>query len=268
MLDITLINQLRTHNPLIHCITNIVAANFVANGLLAIGASPLMSDCAEEMADLATLTQGLSVNIGTLCEDKWQAVCLACSHYNQHQKPILLDPVGVGATQFRQQKINYLLEHYHFTAIRGNAAELAYLAGINWQPKGVDVGEGQQDPILIAQKVATKYHTTVLLSGATDIITDGSQTITVTGGSPFLPKITATGCLQGAVLTAFLACCNHPLRALTTASAFYKIAAEKAEQRTLLQAGSNGTFLMAFLDALAQPHLDYIKNHVQIKEIK
>lgn len=160
------IAQIRTTNPLIHNITNIVVANYAANGLLAIGASPIMADAEEEMVELANISAAVAINIGTLDAAKIRAMRLAGISANKAGIPTVLDPVGVGATQFRQQTTAQLLADIQFSAIRGNAGELAHLAGIEWQAKGVDAGQGGDIDIAeIALKVAQKYGGIAAASG-------------------------------------------------------------------------------------------------------
>lgn len=268
MLDIRLIEDIRTRNPLVHCITNFVAANFVANGLLALGASPFMAEDEPEMDEVATFADVLSLNLGHLNAHKWQAIIRAYRAYHAQKKPILLDPVGCGATAFRREKTQNLLKNSSLTAIRGNAGEMACLADYEWNTKGVDAGSGDSDLIRIAQTVAKRYGTIAVLTGEQDIVTNGEKTIVISGGSHWLPRITGSGCLHGALCSAFLACSQDPLSALVTACAFYSVCAEKAAQRTLENNGASGTFLSYFLDALSQVSADDVNQCHQIMEIK
>ena len=132
------LSKIREQNPLIHNITNIVAANFSANGLLALGASPLMSANIEEMVELPKISQALVINIGTVIGQERDAMLLAGKTANSIGIPVVLDPVGVGATRYRQETVRQLLAEVKFALIRGNAGELAAIAGENWQAKGVD----------------------------------------------------------------------------------------------------------------------------------
>ncbi|WP_064317958.1 hydroxyethylthiazole kinase [Bibersteinia trehalosi] len=244
------LTQIRQQNPLIHNITNIVAANFSANGLLALGASPLMSANIEEMEEVPQISNGLVINIGTLIGKELEAMLLAGKTANQIGIPVLLDPVGVGATNYRKRVVQRLLSEVQFAAIRGNAGELATIAGIEWQAKGVDAGNGHGNPIEIAKIVANTYRTIAVISGETDVISDGTRTALLTNGTPMLPKITASGCLLSAVCTAFLSVAEPTsyFDALCEACSTYAIAGELAAEK--LQPSQLGQFQTSLLDEL------------------
>lgn len=245
------LTKIREQNPLIHNITNIVVANYCANGLLALGASPLMSANVEEMDEVPTISQALVINIGTLIGKELDAMLLAGKTANRVGIPVLLDPVGVGATHYRKQVVQALLNEVKFAAVRGNAGELATIAGIDWQAKGVDAGVGAGDVIEIARTVAQKYGTIAVMSGKTDVISNGVRTALIDNGTPMFPKITGSGCLLSAVCTAFLSVAE-PARyfdALVEACATYGIAGELAAER--LQPTQLGQFYVGLLDELA-----------------
>ena len=151
------LSKIREQNPLIHNITNIVAANFSANGLLALGASPLMSANIEEMIEIPKISQALVINIGTLIGKERDAMLLAGKMANSIGIPVVLDPVGVGVTRYRQETVRQLLAEVKFALIRGNAGELAAIAGADWQAKGVDAGQGKTNLQEAAQRVALCY---------------------------------------------------------------------------------------------------------------
>ena len=223
------LDKIRQQNPLIHNITNLVAANLSANGLLAIGASPLMSANLAEMRELAALSNALVINIGTLNGSDREAMLLAGKAANQQGIPVVLDPVGVGATNYRRETVKALLKEVQFALIRGNAGELASIAEVAWQAKGVDAGSGSGDLVQIAQKVAQQYACTVLISGATDVISDGKRLALVANGTPLFPKITASGCLLSAVCAAFLAVAQEDaFGAVLEACSAYTVAGELA----------------------------------------
>ncbi|MFC0308633.1 hydroxyethylthiazole kinase [Gallibacterium trehalosifermentans] len=245
------IEKIRQTNPLIHNITNIVVANYVANGLLALGASPIMADAVEEMEALAKLSSALVLNIGTLDSVKVASMLVAGKAANQQGIPVVLDPVGVGATTYRQQVVAELLQQVKFSAIRGNAGEMAQLAGIDWQAKGVDAGSGAGDVVLIAQTVAQRYQCIAAVSGTTDYISDGQQVAKITNGTAMFPKITGSGCLLGAVIGAFLAINQqNSFQAVTQACTAYAVAGEIAAKS--LQPTQYGQFYLGLLDSLAQ----------------
>lgn len=252
-----LLQNLRTQQPLVLNITNIVVSNYVANGLLAIGASPIMSNAIEEMEELATICGGVSINIGTLTTPQIDAMLAAGKTANVTHTPVLLDPVGVGATKFRQSTTKKLLEEIEFTAIRGNIGELAFLAEVDWNAKGVDAGNGEGNTLetanLIAKTVAKKYNTIAIVSGEVDVISDGKTTVQIANGTPLFPQITGSGCLHGAVCSAFLTLANLTdqkdiLTTCVTACVSYAIAGQiiaKADMRS-------GGFTTALIDGLSK----------------
>lgn len=246
-----LINQVRHNNPLIHNITNLVSANFTANGLLALGASPMMAESPLEMAELAKISNAVVLNIGTPSDDKTSAMMIAGQVANQNGVPVVLDPVAVSASTLRQSTVAQLSQVVKFDAIRGNAGELAYLAGIDWQTKGVDAGFGQGDLSDICRMVANKYGCIAVLTGETDYISDGVIVYTLKNGTPLLPKVTATGCLLSAVVGAFLAVVEKErhLEACVSACATFAVAGELASNKGL-SSTSSGTFACYFLDSL------------------
>lgn len=242
-----LIQQLRKDQPLIHCITNFVVANFQANGLLALGASPVMADAVEEAADIAKISSCSVLNIGTLKQQTVDAMILAGQSARAHGKPVVLDPVGAGATPFRKESVMNVLESVDVTIIRCNAGELAAIAGVPWNAKGVDAGEGNADIEKIAKQVALQHTCLVAVSGETDVVTDGKTTLSITGGHPLMEKVTGMGCLLSSVVGAFLAVgSDRPLEAAAAALSFYKRAGEQAAK----QAKGPGDLAIHFINAL------------------
>lgn len=182
------LDHMRARNPLVHSITNTVAAHFTANGLLAAGASPIMANEPEEMADMAAICDALLINIGTLEQATIAAMFAAGKAANARGIPVVLDPVGVAATPLRRETVARLLEEIKFAAIRGNAAEIGFIAGEAWQGKGVDAGQGAANAAQIAVAVAQKYQCVVAVSGETDYVSDGQSTFTVNNNTPLFRK--------------------------------------------------------------------------------
>ena len=242
-----LLIKIRQEQPLIHCITNIVVANFQANGLLALGASPVMADAIEEAADIAAVSSATVLNIGTLKRDTVEAIILAGKSANIHSKPVVLDPVGVGATAFRKQSVLQILKEVDVTLIRCNAGELAAIAGVQWAAKGVDAGEGDADIETIAKEVALQHRCLVAVSGTIDIVTDGNKILHITGGHPLMTRVTGVGCLLSSVTGAFLAVSNKSsLEAVATALSFYKYVGGKAAEIAV----GPGDFAVHFVNTL------------------
>ncbi|WP_085993535.1 hydroxyethylthiazole kinase [Oceanobacillus senegalensis] len=247
-MNATIIKDVRLNTPLIHHLTNNVVINFTANGLLSFGAAPIMAKAEEEASDMASISDGVLINIGTLTSDDLRAMISAGKAANENGVPVVLDPVGVAATPFRTKAIKQILEEVHPTVIKGNAGELAFLVDIPWQTKGVEsVGEGDVEEI--AKKVAETYQTTAVLTGKTDIISTVETTFTNNTGHPLLAKVTGAGCLLGSTITACLTTNAKVEEQALTAVEFYGLAAEFAASHKEVRA--SGTFLPHFVDALS-----------------
>ena len=243
-----LLQHIRSSNPIVHCITNIVVANFQANGLLALGASPIMADSVEEAADVAAFSSCTLLNIGTLNPTTVDAMIAAGKSATSFDRPLLLDPVGAGATDFRKQTVQKLLEALDITLIRGNAGEIAAIADVEWNAKGVDAGAGDADISEAAQHVARKHNCLVAVTGEVDLVTDGKTIIHISGGHELMTQVTGTGCLLSAVVGAFVAVSEKQemLFAAAEGLAFYKKAGEIAAS----QSTGPGDFSVHFLNTL------------------
>ncbi len=245
-----LLRRLRSERPLVHNITNTVVTNFTANGLLALGASPVMAYAREEVADMARVSGALVLNLGTLTAELVEACAIAGQAANEAGVPVLLDPVGAGATPYRTESALRLLREVRIDLVRGNAAEIAHLVGEIREIKGVDAG-GQAGgaAVDLAMRAAAKLGTVVAVTGREDVIADGSAGYVVTGGDALLERVTGAGCLLTSVMGAFRAVERDRLRAGAAALALYGAAAEAAAAA----AGGRGpgSFQIAFLDALA-----------------
>jgi hydroxyethylthiazole kinase len=244
------INRIRQHileeRPLILNITNAVTADFVANGLLSMGASPVMSHALCEIEELVALSSAVMVNIGTLSDNFNQLAKKTCRIANNLKKPIILDPVGAGATHYRTSVCKQLLSETNIAIIRGNAGEVMALAGQMSHTKGVDSLIGTAFAVESAQMLARYHGIVVAMSGETDVITDGTRIEKITRGSELMPLITGTGCLLTAVVAAFHAVCEDAFDAAAYASYFYAVSGERAARDTSLP----GSFKVHFLDAL------------------
>lgn len=244
-----LIKKVRDVNPLIHNITNIVVANFSANGLLALGASPVMADAVEEVGDMAKIANAVVLNMGTLNRETVEAMVIAGKSANKHDIPVVFDPVGVGATPFRTQVAQKLIQEIKLAVIRGNAAEIANLIGEQWDIKGVDAGRSNGNIMELATLAAKRLDTVVVVTGKDDIISDGTTTYVTHNGHPILTKVTGTGCLLSAVVGAFAAVEKNWLEAAAAALVFYGVAAEIAANKT--DEKGPGSFQIEFLNQLS-----------------
>lgn len=261
------LSKVRVTNPLIHNITNIVVANFSANGLLALGASPFMADAHEEVSDIAAMSGAVVLNIGTLNDYAIDSMVLAGQSANKHGVPLVLDPVGAGATAYRTTVTQKLVSEMKITALRGNVAEVANVIGEHWTIKGVDAGAGEGDIVVLAETAARKLGCVVIITGQDDIITNGSSTYITSNGHPVLTKVTGTGCLLSAVVGAFLAASEGSwLEAAVEALSFYGVAAEIAAELTADQ--GPGSFQIEFLNQLSLVTPDTFLERSKIKQLR
>lgn len=239
--------------PLVHCLTNNVVKNFTANGLLAIGASPIMADNPMEVSEVAKKADAILINTGTLMDSDMEAMLTTGTVANNHQKPIVLDPVAVGSSSFRKQACLKFLNAINFTVIKGNAGEMAALVDEKVAMKGVDsVDPPVETTKLIANKVATTFQTIAVITGEKDVISNGKETYINEHGNEMLTRITGAGCLLGAIIGANLACEVDHFKATSQIIEFYTKAAERAIASSNVH--GPGTFQVHFLDALH--HID------------
>lgn len=244
-----IIAKARQVQPLIHHMTNDVVMNFTANGLLAFGGSPIMASDRKEVAEITNLADGLLLNIGTLKEAELEAMLIAGKVANERKIPVVLDPVGVAASKFRQQAVDTLLQHVSFRAIKGNAGEIAHLANVPWDTRGVDSEDGDLVELeTIANRVANKLETIVIITGKIDLITNGASSYQNDSGHELLTKVTGAGCLLGSIVAACLASNSDSLQATYEAVRFYGLAAERAAQQANVL--GPGSFMQAFIDQL------------------
>ncbi|EIJ82163.1 hydroxyethylthiazole kinase [Bacillus methanolicus PB1] len=260
-----ILEKVRKANPLVHNITNIVVANFTANGLLALGASPFMADAKEEVSDIANLAGALVLNIGTLNPETVEVIMIAGKAANEKGVPVILDPVGAGASPYRTAAAKQIVNELKISVIRGNAAEVANVIGENWAIKGVDAGEGKGDIIELAKKAAQQLRTTIAVTGKEDVASDGETTYLIRNGHQILTKVTGTGCLLTSIIGAFSAVEKNFLDASAAALACYGVAAEIAADKTSDK--GPGSFQIEFLDQLAKFSSDDIRNLASVERV-
>ncbi|WP_340673318.1 hydroxyethylthiazole kinase [Brevibacillus agri] len=260
-----LLETVRKRNPLVHNITNVVVTNFTANGLLALGASPVMAYAEQEVADMAKIAGALVLNMGTLNEREVEAMLIAGSSANRHQVPLLFDPVGAGATPYRTETAQKIVRELDVALIRGNAAEIANVIGEAWEIKGVDAGEAGGDVATLAKAAAQKLKTVVAITGKVDVIADGSRVYAIHNGHPILTKVTGTGCLLTSVMGAFAAVEKDTLLAGAAALVTYGVAAQLAAQKTADE--GPGSFQIQFLNALSAVTADDVHRLGVIEQV-
>jgi hydroxyethylthiazole kinase len=254
----------RNNAPLVHNITNYVVMNNTANALLAIGASPVMAHAIEEVGEMAALASALVINVGTLSQPWIESMALAMTAAQTKGIPIIIDPVGAGATSFRTQTCLRLIEHKSPSVIRGNASEILALAGACAQTKGVDSSATADEATHAAMQLAQQYACIVSVSGAVDLITDGTQTVWVHNGHPLMPKVTGLGCTATAMIGAFCAINKNILLATSHAMIIMGICGELAAQK----AEGPGSFQVHLIDRFYTVNNEQIKTHWRDTESK
>lgn len=255
------LERVRENAPLIHNITNYVTVNDCANILLACGGSPIMADYVGEVEEITAICAGLNINMGTLNPDTISAMVAAGKKSNEVGHPVVLDPVGVGASLVRTKAANILLNEIRFTTIRGNSSEIKTLAYGQGTTKGVDADladlvteENIDDTIVFAKKLSERTGAVIAISGAIDIVSDANRAYVIRNGHAMMGRVTGTGCMLSALTTAYLAANKStPLEATAAAVCAMGICGELAFKR-LGTLDGNSTYRNYLIDAMY--HLD------------
>ena len=239
----------RAQAPLVHSITNWVVINFNANVLLAMGASPVMAHACEEVADMANIAQALVLNIGTLTADKVQAMLLAQKQAHSRAIPVVLDPVGAGATPYRNQALSEIIQSGPPGIIRGNGSEIMSVAGLSVTTKGVDSVMASDQSLDAALALAKRIEGVVCVSGETDYIIDAhGQVALLRNGDVWMTKVTGVGCSATALIGAFAAVQPDAWRATTAAMAYWGVVGKVAAEQTRALGAGVGTYATKLLD--------------------
>lgn len=258
----TIIKRLAEKKPLCHNMTNLVVQNFAANVALAVGSSPIMSNNGLEAADLAALGGSLVINMGTTTPDIRENHLKSLAAYNAVGGPVLFDPVGAGATQQRRDGVKALMAGGYFDVIKGNEGEIRTISGAaGVKQHGVDSGASQlslDDRIDLVKTTAARERNIILMTGSTDVISDGERTVTISNGHEYLGEITGSGCTLGTTIASVMAVEREDkLMAAVTAILMYEIAAERAAVREDVK--GPGTFVPAFIDELYNIRQESVK---------
>ncbi|MBT3805156.1 MAG: hydroxyethylthiazole kinase [Desulfobacula sp.] len=249
------VEKIRKNAPLVHNITNYVVMNTTANALLAIGASPVMAHAVPEVEDMAGIAGALVINIGTLSDAWIEAMFKAAKKALQRQIPIIIDPVGVGATQYRTRTARELIQASSPSIIRGNGSEIIALCKKDQRTKGVDSTNASDQAIDSARSLAQEFDCVVCISGEIDYIVSQDTIIQVKNGHAMMPRVTGLGCTATALCGAFAAVNQEFDMAAAHAMAVMGIAGEMAGQN----APGPGTLQVNFIDALYQLSETHIK---------
>lgn len=253
-----ILEKVRAQKPLVHHLTNWVTIYDCANIVKVLGASPVMAHAKEESGDMAKLASSLVLNIGTLTPEFIDSMKIAAKSANEKNIPIILDVCGAGATKLRDEKCFELLDNVKINIIKGNASEVARIAGENVQTKGVDASEVEKDLIEIAASLAKERDCTVVITGKEDIIADKDRHLIVKNGHELMSHVVGTGCMTTSVIGTFAAVENNLVNAAAAGLCCYEIAAELAAEET----NGPGTFKEKLFDNI------YNLNKEQIEKMQ
>lgn len=244
---VELTKMVREKSPLVHNITNYVVMNNSANALLSIGASPIMSHALEEIEEMVSICSALVLNVGTLDRFSVEAMLLAQKKANEIGKPVVLDPVGAGATSYRNQVLSQLVNDLaKVDFIRGNGSEIAALSGVAITSRGVDSTVKSTAIVDVARELSIKTGAVVCVSGATDVVVFGDKVCFIANGSPLMEKVTGLGCSATAILGAFAALGEDKFESAVAATSLIAICGEIAASKC----EGPGTLQLHLLDKL------------------
>ena len=259
-----ILENTKANTPLIHAITNYVTVNDCANIILAAGGSPIMADDIHEAADITTICSSLVINIGTLNERTVEAMIAAGQRANAVGHPVVLDPVGVGASAYRNEVAARLLENIKFAVIRGNISEIKALANGGGKTSGVDANvddiitlENLDKIIAFAKQLSQKTGAVIAISGEYDIVADENRAYVITNGALEMTKITGSGCMLTCVISTYCgANPDNPLAAAVAAVCSLGLCGEKAKTKMLETDTGFNSFRTYMIDFMSR--LDYV----------
>lgn len=255
------IARVRSQRPLIHHITNFVVMNATANVTLCLGALPVMAHAPQEVEEMVGAASALVLNLGTLWPEQVEAMLLAGRRANERGIPIVLDPVGAGATRLRTESAHRLLKELSIAIVRGNLAEIATLAGMESKIRGVESMGSTGDAALIASQFAKKFGCVAAVTGPIDVVTDGARLMRVKNGHPMMATVTGTGCMATSVVAACAAVEKDAVIATAAALAAYGLAGEFAAAK----AQGPGTFQVHLFDAVATLTQEALRAGIRIE---
>ena len=262
-----LLNEVRNKKPLVHNITNYVTVNDCANILLAIGGSPIMADDINEAADITSISSALVINIGTLNERTIESMIASGKKANELDIPVVFDPVGAGASGFRNETTKKILEEVKISVLRGNMSEIKFISGLEATTKGVDASESDSntsydEAINLAKSLAEKLNCVVAITGAIDIISDGKRVAILNNGTKMLSDVTGTGCMTTALVGAFCGAGSDYFIGAVSGIMSMGIAGEIALEKT--GKIGIGSFHIAIIDAISNLNDEMIRSMAKI----
>ena len=247
MVKASILNEIRNNSPLVHNITNYVVMNNTANALLSVGASPVMAHSLDEVEDIISISSSLVINMGTLSELWVDSMIKAGKKANELKKPIVFDPVGIGASSYRTEIAKEIIEKTSPCVIRGNASEIMVLAQLSSVTKGVDSTAKTVEALDGAIQLSKELNNTVVVSGETDYIVTRNKVSSVNNGREIMSKVTGMGCTATSVIGASVAVEDDVHEAAVFSMALMGVAGEIAESKS----NGPGSFQISFLDTLS-----------------
>lgn len=260
------LNNVKTICPLIHHITNYVTVNRCADVVLALGASPVMASAPIEVADMVKISNALVLNIGTCSPENMKAMLIAGKAANENNIPIVLDPVGIGATPFRYNMIMEFLDKLKLQVIKGNLSEIKCIAGLKSKSKGVDSLDLDENAAIIAKDLAKKLDCTIAITGKHDVISNGKDTYVLNNGHMLLTTITGTGCMTTSLIGCYLGADNNSLSSAIAGVSTMSIAGELAAKR-MTELDGSGSFKTYLMDAIYNIDADTLIKEMKINHV-
>lgn len=268
---VSLIHEVRNIIPLVHNITNYVTVNDCANAVLAIGASPIMADDILEAADITSISNALVINIGTLNKRTVESMIVSGKKANELGIPVVFDPVGAGASGFRNETTRRIMTEIKIDIIRANLSEMSFIAGLQVSTKGVDSSEADasNDSKMVAECVSKRYNCVAAITGETDVISDGRRLVMLSNGVKLLSKVTGTGCMTSAIVGAFAGAAAKVkeydfFHAACAGIASMSIAGELAYEQT--KGFGTGSFHIGIIDNLSKMDEKTLTEKIRMEE--
>lgn len=261
-----LVDEVRKACPLVHNITNYVTVNDVANIELAMGSSPIMADDENEVCDITSISKALVINIGTLNSRTIEAMLKAGKTANEKNIPVVLDPVGAGASKLRNDTTKKILDCIKCAVIRGNLSEMSFIAGLDVSTKGVDSSDAdsKNDKLSVAKTVAEKYGCVAAITGEIDVVTDLKRTAEISNGHKMLSSVTGTGCMTSGLVGGYCGAGDNFIAAVTAISSM-GIAGEKSFEK--FGTYGTGSFHIGIIDEISRLDSKTFMERAKINEL-
>jgi hydroxyethylthiazole kinase len=267
--------QIRVKKPLVHCITNYVTVQDCANSLIASGGAPIMADDRREVEEIVSIASSLVINIGTLNQRTIESMLLAGKKANALGIPVILDPVGTGASKLRTDTTMMLLDQIQFAVIKGNISEMKTILEGQGTTKGVDADENDishassnQDQLKnIAKQISQRTKAVSVITGENDLVTDGTTSYLLRNGHPMMGSITGSGCMLAAIIGLYCGGCSQKdyAPASAFATALFGICGQTAATKTIVEKKGTGSFRTYLIDELSNINYDAFQREANIE---